>query len=119
MFLSMYASYHLAEISRRMYVPTIILLVILISGLSTFHAIAMCIFGFASVAFPVYAFSFPFFYLIEDFYSLAFRIRFFNARVLSISFQHATSLTPYYAATLHYVLPFFLAVNVFGAVLGY
>jgi len=108
MFLCMFASYHLAEISRRMYVPTIILLVILISGFSTFHLIL----GFASFAFPVYSLSFPFFYLSDDFlYSPPDRIRFFNATVLSISPQHTT--------TLHYVFPFFLAVNIFGAVLGY
>ena len=109
MFLSMYASYLLAEINRRTYVPTIILLVILISGFSTFHAFALWNIGFASLAFPVYALSFPFFYISDDFYSPAFRICFFNATVLSISAQH----------TILYVLPFFLAVNVFGAVLGY
>ena len=112
----MYASYHLAGISRRMYVPAIILLVISISGFSTFHLIL----GFASFAFPVYSLSFPFFYLSDDFfYSPPNRIHFLNATVLSISPQHTTSPTLYYTTTLHYVLPFFLAVNVFGAVLGY
>lgn len=110
MFLSMYTSYHLAEISRRMYVPTIILSVLLISGFSTFHAVTISILGFASLAFPVYSLSFPFFYLSDDLlYSPAYRIRFFNATVLSVSPQHI----------LLYVFPFFLAINFFGAVLGY
>ena len=120
MFLSMYASYHLAEIYRRTYVPTIILLVILISGFSTFHAFVLYILGFASLAFPVYALSFPFFYISDDFfYSPPDKIRFFSATVFSVSPQHTTSSSTYYQYTILYVFPFFLAVNVFGAVLGY
>lgn len=115
MLLSMYASYHLAKFNRRVYIPTMVSLAILISCLSTFFTISpIYVTGFL----PTFFLSFPFFHHQEQYivglewgrtYITESNIHFLDMRILTMPAQDA----------FLFVFLFLLLINLFGAVFGY
>jgi len=108
----MYASYHWANISKKTYALKMVVFVFLVSFLSAFFP-ASIIFAFT---FPVTFLSFPFYAYIDPIWTEEYWHDFLGIRFFAIDLAYPL---PMGSGQLMVAFPFFLFVNIVGAILGY